>query len=177
MAARPDCDPATDEEGSALRTDDDLTFWELLLDYTECLRAVERPGRWGVRLGCRAREERLQGEPLGPTACGRTPWHRLGDLLALEVVSKDLDGTGGGDEEQRRQGGRRIVAPGSVAQNLCLVGHLLTPGGALPVVKECCRPSQETKRPYTQMTRRAVNPVPIRMAGTLPLQSGASMPA
>ncbi|KAJ1119505.1 hypothetical protein NDU88_007690 [Pleurodeles waltl] len=41
-------------------TDDDLTFWELLLDYTERLHAVERPGCWGVRLGCRAREEVLE---------------------------------------------------------------------------------------------------------------------
>ncbi|KAJ1091110.1 hypothetical protein NDU88_004237 [Pleurodeles waltl] len=39
------------------RTDDDRTFWELLLEYTKRLRAVERPGRWGVQLGCRAREE------------------------------------------------------------------------------------------------------------------------
>ncbi|KAJ1182608.1 hypothetical protein NDU88_007795 [Pleurodeles waltl] len=38
-------------------TVEDRTFWELLLNYTERLRAEERPGCWGVRLGCRAREE------------------------------------------------------------------------------------------------------------------------
>ncbi|KAJ1180337.1 hypothetical protein NDU88_005559 [Pleurodeles waltl] len=60
MAVRPTAFQLRMKKVQQRGTDEDRTFWKLLLNYTKRLRAEERPGRWGVRLGRRAHEE-VQG--------------------------------------------------------------------------------------------------------------------